>query len=279
MDLLAVDGRRALLAIVDVPTHVLRMQAGRGAPIPGLLDGVVSAVDPRRGRMLLRDEARHRARLATLGGEILAEGSLDRGYPAIYGGALAFARAEAGHIVIDRVDREPVRVVADIPAPLDRFRCAGGTRVCFVSWYVPGTRDIRHAVIAGRVMRKPFDIPERERDLDLVADGRRAVAMTDHALIELDLRRGKRRILHRDDTCELHQAVWSPDGTAVTFATQCDQRWTLNTIGSGKDATVETVASLDGMATGLEQLAAGDAVVSTIDYQSRLVLVDGLPLP
>jgi hypothetical protein len=33
------------------------------------------------------------------------------------------------------------------------------------------------------------------------------------------------------------------------------------------------------MATGLEQLAAGDAVVSTIDYQSRLVLVDGLPLP
>jgi predicted Ser/Thr protein kinase len=279
MDLLAVDGRRALLAIVDVPTHVLRMQAGRGAPIPGLLDGVVIAVDPRRGRMLLRDEARHRARLATLGGEILAEGSLDRGYPAIYGGALAFARAEAGHVVIDRVDREPVRVAASVPAPLDRFRCAGGTRMCFVSWYVPGTRDIRHAVIAGRVMRKPFDVPERERDLDLVADGRRALAMTDHALIEVDLRRGKRRVLHRDDTCELHQAVWSPDGKAVTFATQCDQRWTLNTIGSGKDATVETVASLDGMATGLEQLAAGDAVVSTIDYQSRLVLVDGLPLP
>jgi hypothetical protein len=279
MDLLAVDGRRALLAIVDVPTHVLRMQAGRGTPVPGLLDGVVIAVDPRRGRMLLRDEARHRARLATLAGEILAEGSLDRGYPAIYGGTLAFARTEPGHVVIDRVDRDPVRVVADIPAPLDRFRCAGGTRMCFVSWYVPGTRDIRHAVIAGRVMRAPFDVPERERDLDLVADGRRAVAMTDHALIEVDLRRGKRRVLHRDDACELHQAVWSADAKAVTFATQCDDRWTLNTVPVRKGSAVETLATLDAMVTGLEQLAPGDAVVSTIDYQSRLVLVDGLPLP
>jgi hypothetical protein len=105
------------------------------------------------------------------------------------------------------------------------------------------------------------------------------IAMTEHALVEVDLRRGKRRVLHRDDTCELHQAVWSPDGKGVAYATQCAERWTVNALAVRPGAEVETLAPVDAIVTGLEQLAAGDVAVSTIDYQSRLVLVDGLPLP
>jgi hypothetical protein len=279
MDVIAVAGRRALVVVVDVPTAVVHLRAGRRAPMPGLLDGKVTAVDPRRGRVLLVDQARGRARLATMDGEIVAEGALARGYPAIYGGALAFGRVEAGDLVIDREGKAPVRIDAELPAPLDRLRCAGGSRTCFVSWYPPGSRDIRHAIVAGRVLRKPFDVPERERDLDIAPDGRRAIALTDHALVEVDLRRGKRRVVHRDERCELHQPVWSPDGDAVTFLTQCDDRWTVQSLALAKGAEPEPLGTVDSMVTGLEQLAADDLVASTIDYQSRLVLFDGLPLP
>jgi hypothetical protein len=113
----------------------------------------------------------------------------------------------------------------------------------------------------------------------IAPDGRRVIALTDHALIEVDLRRGKRRVVHRDERCELHQPVWAPDGDAVTFLTHCDDRWTVQSLALTKGAEPEPLGTVDSMVTGLEQLAADDLVASTIDYQSRLVLFDGLPLP
>jgi len=287
MDVLAVSGSQALVAMVDVPSRVVRHRAGRSSPIPGLLDGRLMGASALTQRVLVLDPDLERVHVFGADGERIADGERSRGYPVLYDGGLWFAHVDDGDVLLvagaagSAAPVQDLRIAGAVPTRLDRIRCsAGGDKQCFVSWY--DHDGIRHAVLSGKKLRRPFYVPLSERDLDLSPDGKRVLAMTRNELYEYDLRRRKLRLLHREDSCEVGHAVWSVDGASIYYLLECDDQPTeIRTQPAKPNAKPRTVATLDRALhiTGLEVLGDDDVVYSTTSYDSRLVLIDGLPLP
>jgi hypothetical protein len=283
MDLVAVDQQRALVVMVDIPNSVVRYRDGRSTRVPGLLSGIVYGADSTRDRFLLRDLEDDTMRVYGVDGTAKDAGALSLGFPVLYDGDLWFARNDGGDVVLSSTDaaaRPDIRFDGSVPTQLDRMRCsnAAPTR-CFVSW-LPGKKgEVRHALIAGRRVRRTINVPVRERDFDLAADGRHALIHTDNEILIYDTRRRKSRVVYREPDCKLEEAAWSPSGESIYFSAECGLRSEIRTMPAEDGGKVRTLINLDAELTGLAVLGEDDLVYSTIDYESRLVLVDGLPLP
>jgi len=287
IDVLAVAGSQALVAMVDVSNRVLRHHAGMSSPVPGLLDGRLRGVSASTHRILVVDQDLDRAHVFGVDGERIGDGDGATGLPVLYDGTLWFARADDGDVVLTEsggdtgAGSREIRIDGDVPTHLDRIRCStGDDRRCFVSWW--DREGIRHALLGGRKLRRAFYVPVNERDLDLNPDGRRALAMTRNALYEYDTSSRRLRLLHREDVCEVGRGTWSADGASIYYLLECEGRPTeIRTQAAAPDAEPRTVATIDPGAhiTGLAAIGDDDVVYSTRAYDSRLVLIEGLPLP
>ena len=119
------------------------------------------------------------------------------------------------------------------------------------------------------------EIPER--DLSVAPDGRRAAVVADRELIVFDISAARSQVLHRvAEGCRVDDPVWSPSGETVFFGVRCERGWEIQAIAAagGEPRRIDTVA---GYLLGIEALGEDEIVYSTVDYQSRLVLVDDLP--
>jgi hypothetical protein len=274
MDLLDVRDRRALIVMVDVPVRLFRVRGGAREPLPGLLEALLLAADGDRRRLL----GVHEGRAIVFGddGSMIAEGSEERGRPVLRDGELWFARAIDGEVVLAPADpsRPARRIAGKLPGELDRVHC-GAAGQCFVSFY---EGELRHAVLDGDALGPAFTVPVRERDLALAPGGTRAAVVAHGELMVFDIAGGTLGpVLHRAAAgCDLDDPVWSPSGQTLFFSTDCEgpsEIYALR-IAGGKPRKLETVS---GFLSGVEALGDDDLVYSTVDYQSRLVLVDDLP--
>jgi hypothetical protein len=232
---------------------------------------------------MLMDLDHERARLFGADGTALADGPVSLGFPVIYVGQLRFARNDRGDVVLASGDpaRPEIRFEGNVPTTRDRMRCSNAnTRRCFVSW-LPDKEDggVRHGLVVGKRVKRGFDIPVRERDMTLAADGRHALIHTDNEIIGLDTRRGKRTVYYRERDCRVDETELSPDASTIYFVLDCGMRSEIKSMPAKEDGKVRTLVSLEAEVSGLEVLGQDDLVYSTIDYESRLVVLEGLPLP
>jgi hypothetical protein len=207
------------------------------------------------------------------------ERRLADGEPVLHDGHLWFATA-ANHVVtLDGGDGKRVTFDApDMPAdaPLDRMHCGSGGG-CLVSWIDKGV--LRHAMLTDGKLGPAFEIPLHERGLDPRRDGKRALAHTEHEVAEYDVATGKTETIQRESTCIIDDAVYSPDGSAAIWVTTCEGQRTIwsKWLTGGRSRVLERLPK-DVDVTHLEALDGQDIVYRTVEYQSRLVRVDGLPL-
>ena len=272
MDLLDVRDGRALIVMVDVPVRVYRVRGGAREVVPGLVEGMLLSSEAATRRVLAVHEGR--AIVFDDEGSVIADAP-DRGMPVLQGGALWFAREEGGEVVLDPAGGSgPARRIrGKLPGALDRVRC-GAAGQCWVSWR---DGELRHAAIEDDALGPAFTVPERERDLSLAPDRRRAAVVADRDLIVFDVAAARSQVLHRvAEGCRVDDPVWSPGGDTVFFGVRCEGGWEIQAIAAagGAPRRIETVT---GYLIGLEPLGDDEVVYATVDYQSRLVLVDDLP--
>jgi tRNA A-37 threonylcarbamoyl transferase component Bud32 len=278
MDVVAIRGRSALIVQVDVIVRLQRFRAGTSAPLPGLLDVPLWGADARRELLMLGE--RGGARVVTLEGASVARQRAE-GEPVLRDGKLWFAHATDGVVEL-RGDAQPPVVVPGktrLGGELDRMHCGSGGG-CVVSWI--DDRDVlRHALVGRDGLRPPFEVKLRERGLDPSPDATRALVHTETQLAEHDVASGRLRVLHQGETgCVIDHAVYTPDGRAAVFVTTCAGRrtiWHRSIDGAAPPRVLERLIP-DVDITHLETLGDADVVYRTVEYQSRLVKLDGLPL-
>jgi hypothetical protein len=277
MDVVAVHDRAALMVQVDVVVRLHRLAGGASAPMPGLIDAPLWAADEKNGLLMLGE--RGGARIVRLDGATV-ERRLGDGEPVLHGGHLWFASAGTHAVNLEGDSGKRITLAApDLPegVPLDRMHCGSGGG-CLISWFDKGV--LRHAMLRDDAFGPAFEIPLRERGLDPGPDGTRALAHTDHEVAEYDVATGKLETIHRESTCIVEDAVYSPGGDAAVFVTTCEgQRtiWRRWLTGNAKSRVLERLPK-DVDVTHMEALDSQDVVYRTVEYQSRLVRVDGLPL-
>ncbi|HUQ05734.1 MAG TPA: protein kinase [Kofleriaceae bacterium] len=279
MDVVTIRGRSALVVQVDVIIRLQRLRGGTSAPLPGLLDVPLWGADARRELLMLGE--RGGARVVTLQGASVARVVAD-GEPVLREGKLWFAHGTGGHVEL-RGDGTPPFVLpgkTTIGAELDRMHCASGGG-CVVSWI--DDRDVlRHALVGPDGLGKPFEVKLRERGLDPSPDAKRALVHTDTDLAEHDVASGRLRVLHRvEPGCAIDHAVYTPDGRAAVFVSTCAGRRTIwhRSLDDGATPRVLERLAQDVDVTHVEALGDTDVVYRTVEYQSRLVKLDGLPVP
>src|SRR5262249_52932052 len=146
---------------------------------------------------------------------------------------------------------------------------------CFVSWI--GGGDVHHAIVDGTAIGPSFTIPIDEHSADVASDGARMVAFDDHALVEYDVATATMRVLLDEQRCVLDDAAatpWAPAGVVVATCKDVVSLRLVPTAGG----RWRTLARFPAIVTGLAPLGDDDIVYSTIGYDSRLVLLDGLPI-
>jgi len=268
MDLLDVRGDRALVVMVDVPQQVFRVRGGETSRV-GLLEGTVVAADAaaRRFLTIFADEAM----VVDASGEIVSRQLVRSPWAVFRDGEVWFGRGERDAVVLHGA-RE--RRLPGAPAgEIDRVRCGSGGG-CFASWWRDGV--LVHTPLLADAVAAPFEIAAAERDLDLAPDGRRALVMLDHELIEYDVISRRQRILHHEPDCELGRAQWTPSGESIVYLAECDHHRTEIRIARAvPGASDRTVATVTTAISGLAALGEDDLVYSAVDYQSRLTLVEG----
>jgi hypothetical protein len=131
-------------------------------------------------------------------------------------------------------------------------------------------------VITGDRLGPAFTVPARERDLSVDPAGARAAVSAGRELIVFDIARATSTVVHTVvEGCAVDEPVWSPSGETIFFAVDCEARWQIASLRLPGEA--HTLAEVDGAPIGLEPLGDDEVVYATVDYQSRLVLVDDLP--
>ncbi len=279
MDVVAIRGRTALVVQVDVVLRLVRRSgaSGASAPLPGLLELPLWGADARHERLLLGE--RGGARVVSLDGSLRAHATGD-GHPVLRDGAPWFARAAGGAVELrdERGRAITLPGATEIGAELDRMHCGSGGG-CVVSWYADGA--LTHALVGADGLGPAFEVALGERGLDPSPDATRALVHTDHELAEHDVATGRLRVLERLPTCTIEDAIYTADGSAAVYSTTCgDQRsiWRRALTDGARPRVLERLRP-DVDVTHLETLAGDDVVYRTVEYQSRLVRVDGLPLP
>jgi predicted Ser/Thr protein kinase len=272
MDLLHVRGDRALVVMVDVPQQHYRWRDGRATLLPGLLEGRVRSADAARAQLVIVDE--DDAVAIDVAGAIVGRGSsVDGVDPILRGGALWFGRREGGALVLAGPGEQRLSGAPD--GELVHLRCgvAGG---CYARWQVAD--GARYTVLGDRALGAAFTLAGPPVDLDITRDGRRALAMFHDRVVEHDLVAGTSRVLHRESPeCEVHRARWTVSARAFVYFATCGPERHLRIQVAAPGATPRTVTTIHAYPHGLEPLGEDDFVYSVVDYQSRLVMIDGLP--